>query len=300
MLENVKNAFEHRTSARLPRGEFWVGTNIFAELQLKDDVMGHVSFCRDMGMDFVSIPIGQPEKHESSYRTFNPQDIQYAAGKVLFVVAVVSGPFQRIVDEEGLQLVLAGMAGEAVGIRKSIAREAEVVNFLLEACTGYGANAVMIAEDVAFENGALFAPKLFHDLLQPSYSEFVDNIHRRGAFAVFHSCGNITNLMADIVSSKFDGLSCQVECLDILYIKRKYGTEVTLFTGLSCEHLENRPLSRSEEQRFREMVTALGANGGFVLCSSSGLYTSNMVSSIRRLYDVADEAWGRIRRSDFR
>ncbi len=279
---------------RLPRGEFWIGTDIFTELKREDDVKAHVAFCHEMGMDFISLPVSRSESYGLGYRTFNPSKIRYATESGLFVVAVVSGPFQRIVEEKGLQLVLADIARDSVGIHRAIEREARAVNSLLEACTNHGANAVMIAEDVAFDRGSFFSPGMFHDVFLPLYSGFVDNVHRRGGFAVFHSCGNITNVMPDIVSSRFDGLSCQVECLDIMFLKRTFGAQITLFTGVSREFLENKPLSAKRKQRFSQIVKSLGANGGLVLSSSSGLHAPNMVDRLKELYRLADRAYNEV------
>jgi len=298
MTENIENAFEHRVSGRLPRGEFWIGTGIFAERKIKDDIMSHVTFCREIEMDFVSIPVGRFQSSGLGYRTFNPSEIEDAARSGLFVVTVVSGPFQRIVDEKGLQLVLADIARDTDGTRKAIELETRIVNSLLEACTNHGANALMIAEDVAFDNGTFFSPKMFHEIFQPLYSEFVDNIHRSGQFAVFHSCGNIINVLPDIVTSKFDGLSCQVECLDTLFLKRTYGAQITLFTGVSREFLENKALSAKRKQRLGQIVTNLSTNGGFVLSSSSGLHSWNMVDNLKKLYYQADKAYNLARSTE--
>jgi hypothetical protein len=293
MIENIKNAFAHRVSGRLPRGEFWIGTNIFAERKIEDNVNAHVAFCREMRMDFISVPAGRSGSSELGYRTFNPSEIQDATESGLFVVAVVSGPFQRIVDEKGLGLVLADIARDTGEIRKAIEREAKTVNSLLKTCIECGADAVMIAEDIAFDSGSFFSPTMFHNIFQPLYSEFVDNIHGRGALAVFHSCGNITNLMPDIVSSKFDGLSCQIECLDILPLKRTFGARITFFTGMSREFIDNKSLSAKQKQQFSQIVTELGADGGFVLSTSSGLHSTGMVSKMKKLYALADKTWER-------
>jgi hypothetical protein len=298
MKENIKNAFAHRVSRRLPRGEFWIGTNIFAERKIEDDIKAHVVFCLEMGMDFVSIPVGHSESDRLGYRIFNPLEIRNANESSLFVVAVVSGPLQRIVDEKGLELVLADIAGNTVGIRKAIEHEAETVSSLVEAGTDNGANAVMIAEDVASDAGSFFAPKMFHAFFQPLYRGFVDDMHRRRALAIFHSCGNITNLMPDIVSSGFDGLSCQMECLDILSLKRTYGDQITLFSGVSREFLDNDSLSIDQMQQFGQVLKAIAANGDFVLSSSSGLSSPNMVSNLRRLYCCADEIWNQAKKVD--
>lgn len=293
MIENLRDAFEHRPSQRLPRGEFWIGASVFEERKTEDNVEAHVAFCDEMGMDFVSIPVGQSGSYGFSYRAFDPSQVQEATGSGLFLVTAVSGPFQRVVDEKGLRLVLADVARDSAAMRGAIEREAVVVDSLLEACVNLGANAAMIAEDVAYGGGSFLSPGLFRDILLPLYIEFVDNIHRRGAFAVFHSCGDITRLMVDIVSSKFDGLSCQAECLDLPSLKQTFGDKIALFTGVSREFLDSGRLSFEQRRRFGRLVRDLGTDGGFVLSSSSGLESSDTAARLAKLYRLADGVWHR-------
>ena len=293
MSEHVKAAFEHRVSSRLPRGELWIGTEIFLERQMEDSIDSHISLCHEMEMDLISIPVCWSESGDLGYRTFNPLEIQKATESDLFVIAVVSGPFQRLVDKKGLRQVLADVAGDVVEAQQAVVQEAKHLQSLIETCTYRRASAVVIAEDIAYDQGGFFTNAVFQELLYPIYRYLVDDIHHCGAFAVFHSCGNITSVFSDIVSSGFDGLSCQVECLDLLSLKRAYGNQLTLFTGLNRDLLDTINMSPKQKQQYIGNVIYLGEGGGFVLSSSSGLHSSNMVDNLQMLYHLADAAWNR-------
>jgi len=289
MSEHVRAAFEHRAPSRLPRGELWIGTTIFEESQMEDNIDAHLGLCQEMGMDLVSLPVGEPQVCPLEYRIFSPADIEKVVHSDLFVVAVLSGPFQRVVDKRGLSATLADVGRDTSKIREALGDEAQEVASLIEMCTERGADAVVIADDLAYNRATFFDPSVFRQLIQPSYLELVNKVHRRSSYAILHSDGNIASIVPDIVSSGFDGLSCQHECVEFSSLKGTYGNRLTLLAGLSCELLDARSLTARRKQRFLEDIVSLSQGGGLILSSSSGLHSSRMLLNARRLYHLADE-----------
>ena len=258
---------------------------------MEDTIYGHITLCREMEMDFISIPVTLTEGSVFGYRMFNPSEIREATESGFFVLAVVDGPFQMLVNRRGLRHVLAAIGGIMDEISETVSNKAQKVSSLVEMCIHYGANAVMIAEDIAYDRGTFFSPTTFRSLLYPAYRELMNTIHNCGAFAVYHSCGDITGVIPDLVSLGVDGLSCQAECLNLLSLKRDYGAKLTLFTGVSRELLDGTAIPSRHKQQFSKIVTKLGEGGGFVLSSSSGLSSPNMASNLLQLYGVADKTW---------
>ena len=244
-------------------------------------------------MDLISLPVGGPQVSPSEHRIFSPADIEKVAHSDLFVVAVVSGPFQRVVDKRGLSPTLADVGRDPGEIRETLRDEAQEVASLIDMCTQQGAEAVVIADDLAYNRATFFSPTVFHELIYPLYQELVDKVHRGSAYAIIHSDGNIASIVPDIVSSGFDGLSCQGECVDLFSLKRTYGTCLTLLAGLSCELLDANSLTARRKQRFIEAIASLSKGGGLILSSSSGLHSSRVLLNARRLYHLADEAIAR-------
>ena len=293
MSEPIRAAFEHRLPKRIPRGEFWINTRVFSERKMEETIYGHVVLSREMGMDFISIPVTSSDSSVFGYRMFNPSEIKELAESGFFVMAVVDGPFQILVNKIGLRRALADIAEKTDEIRGTVSNQAKQVSSLVEVCISNGADAVMIAEDIAYDRGTFFNPTTFHNLLYPVYRKLMDTIHNCGAFAVYHSCGDINGVIPDIISLGVDGLSCQAECMDLLSLKRDYGAKLTLFTGVSRELLDSTAISSRHRQQFSKTVTKLGEGGGFILSSSSGLSSPHMISNLLQLYGIADKTWNR-------
>ncbi len=245
-------------------------------------------------MDFVSLPVGGVQLLDCHYLRFSPSDLERAAQSGLFVISVLDGPFQRLVNEKGLLNVAAECARNPDEAATALHREAKDVASLIDACIDNGANAVTIADDIAYGSGMFIDKDFFSHAIVDDYDVFANRIGRGGARAIFHSCGKINTIVPAIISAGFDGLSCENECTDIASIKSRYGTSVTLFAGLSSEMLEDSPSSaEANKKKSAELISVLGVNGGLILSSSSGLYSSRMFQNIKRAYDLADSLWRR-------
>ena len=57
--------------------------------------------------------------------------------------------------------------------------------------------------------------------------------------------------------------------------------------GIEAEILEAGEVSGLKE--YERLLRYLAAGGGFILCSSSGLYSGNSLERIQDLYRIADE-----------
>jgi len=118
----------------------------------------------------------------------------------------------------------------------------------------------------------------------------VFEIHSGHSYALFHSCGNIMSLIPQLVSYQFDGLAAiQHQANDLISLKEKYGSKLVLMAGIEAEVLGGEEISLSGLKEYERIVHSLAPDSGFILCSSSGLYSGDFLERIRKLYRIADE-----------
>jgi uroporphyrinogen decarboxylase len=148
----------------------------------------------------------------------------------------------------------------------------------------------VIADDIAYQRSTYASPRALKEHLFPIYSRLVAGIHKGGAYALFHSDGNITALIPDLMSCGFEGLAgCEPECLDLISLKEKHGSHLTFMTGLSAELLETASPTSAQKEGLLAEVQALADGGGFILCSACGLNSEAAVESLKTLYAWIDE-----------
>ncbi len=291
-IERVKTAFAHKYQNHVVRGELWLGKQPFKEVCINDDLEGHIRLRNRLGMDIFFLPLRVPDffPPDMEYRRFGLDEVEEAVGKSdLFIGIIVDGPFQRLVGKKGLMPFLTGLKeNEQVTIR-SFEQEAEHVEVVISRCLELNVGAVVVADDLAYQQSTYISPDHTAKLIVPVYSRVISMIHSSGAYALFHSCGNITALIPHLITCGFDGLAaCQNQCLDLVSIKRIYGAQLTILAGIDADLLEATSLAPYQKGEFGTRIMSLSKEGGFILSSSCGLYAPKAVERLQELYDIAE------------
>ena len=291
--EIVKKAFEHRFTGRLPKGELWLGTDLLKKANLQDNLKGHLALIKCLGQDILCLPLSTEISMNKAlgYRYFSLKEFKEASRMCdLFLIALIDGPFQRLVEKKGLMHVLTGWKREKHEFAKAYEKERAEVDMLIKRCLELSVDAVTIADDVAGERSPFLAPDDIQGLFSPFYAQAVSEIHGGYSYAMFHSCGNITRLIPQLVSYGFDGLAAlQHRANDLISIKEKYGSTLTLMAGIEAEILEAGKMSLSGLKEYERIVRSLSPGGGFIISSCSGLYSGDFLERIQELYRIADE-----------
>jgi hypothetical protein len=292
-VERVRKALQFREPERLPRSELWINSNVLEWAQMEDTLKGHLTLRNQLGMDLLFLPLSATETYRSSqgYRYFSLEDVQEALKQdELFVAVIIDGPFQRIVEQRGLITVLSALKQNREIFFSEYRREAEIVRDLIRQCLELGVELFVIADDLAYERSTYFSPKDAEDFLVPFYSESTESIHAGGAFALFHSCGNIEALVPKLLICAIDGLAAwQARCFDVISVRREHPSGLILLGGIEPQYLDSEILSEEQQREFHLFVREISKGGGFMLCSSSGLYKPELVDRIHLLYRLTED-----------
>jgi hypothetical protein len=289
----VKKAFNHGLAGRIPRGELWLGADLFKKANLEDDLEGRLALIKRLGQDLLCLPISDDKSMNKAmgYRYFSLKELEVASKiRTFFLTVVIDGPFQRLTEKKGLMKILAGWKRERHEVAKEYEKERAEVELLIARCLELSVDSVIIADDLAGEHSLMIDPNDIQDLFSPFYAEAVSKIHRRHSYALFHSCGNITMIIPPLLSSGFDGLAAiQHRSNDLIALKEHYGAKLTFMAGIEAEILEAREISMSTLKEYERLIRSLTPGGGFVICSCSGLYSGDFLNRVQELYRIADE-----------
>ena len=128
---------------------------------------------------------------------------------------------------------------------------------------------VMIGDDVAGQEGLLFSPKLWKELIKPVEKRFCQAIKRKTkAYLFFHSCGSVYKLISDFIEMGVDILNpVQVSAkdMDTKRLKVEFGDRIT-FWGGGCDTGHALPYGKPEdvEREVKRRIADLAPGGGFI------------------------------------
>lgn len=136
---------------------------------------------------------------------------------------------------------------------------------LLDAC-GEHMHVLCLGDDFATQRGLMFRPELFRTFLKPRYAKLFALAKRRGLPVWFHSCGDISSVLPDLIDIGMDVWeTVQLHTLPMTprELKRQYGRDITFFGGVNTQAL---PFQTPEQVRAETLrvIDALGEGGGYI------------------------------------
>ncbi len=289
----IRAAISHRPVDQLPCAELVITDEIVRDLCREHTVeFAHrLEFVQTMGLDAVCLhpcPASPPEQ------SLHKRDLVFAdltqwVDSGLFTFAVLDGPVgwsSKLFGFEEMMLGLMRTNGEFAEVVAAV----EKLNIaLMEQLAANGVNGILLADDIAFNQGVIARPALLRKNLFPSLARQVEYAKRLGLPIFFHSDGNLMTVLDDIVAAGFDGLQCieQLAGMDLSAIKAQYGHTLCLWGNLDPAELLGDRSPAELEGSVRQIVTAGAAGSGLIFGTSSGLFERMNLENLKTVYNAA-------------
>ena len=136
-----------------------------------------------------------------------------------------------------------------------------------------GADGILNASDVAFNNGPFISPALMDEFFFPYFNRWAESLKRRGVPSIWHTDGNILPIMDRTLESGVTAIQCvdPLGGMDIVEVKKQVGNRLTLIGNLDCSLLQSGPVEEIERETKR-IVEGCKGSGGFVLCGCNAIF----------------------------
>ena len=150
-------------------------------------------------------------------------------------------------------------------LEQVFAHTAEYCKRLLEAC-GEHLPILCLGDDFATQRGMMIDPARWRRFLKPRYGALFELGKQQDKLVWFHSCGDITAILPDLIDLGMDVWeTVQLHTLPLspAALKREYGRDIAFFGGVNTQRL---PFSTPEEVReeVRQCIEVLGRGGGYI------------------------------------
>ncbi len=132
--------------------------------------------------------------------------------------------------------------------------------------------AIWHPDDMAGNSGPLVNPKHLREYVFPWYKKMGRICQQLGKPMIFHSDGDITTLLDDVIDANFSGIHpIDPNAMDINQVKEEYGDRLALLGNINMDF----PLSRGKPADVEELVikriSDLAPGGGYILSTSNSV-----------------------------
>lgn len=208
-------------------------------------------------------------------------------GKNFCVFGGTCDPFEYIWRMRGTEGLLLDLALCPEKVERFIERVTDfnIKNCLKQIKTGK-VKGFFMAGDVAYDKGMFFSPELWTRIFQLHVKRMIDAIHAHGAVVIYHSCGNPSAVVSDLIECGIDCLHpLEVKAgLDVVSFKRRYKNRLGYYGGIDVRILEN---GTSDEVR-NEVMRKLNAakNGGYIMASDHSVTGNAKVENYEYMVEL--------------
>lgn len=190
---------------------------------------------------------------------------------------------QRLAYIRGLGSLLVDFCDHADELRIIMDALSDLYNIWAKRAADAGADGVWAGDDLGTQRSLFMSPEMFRNIYKPYYKKLADSLHENGLDFWLHTCGNVTEIMEDLIEVGVDAVHpIQAGTMDDEYIARKYGGRIAFWIGMDVQQLL--PFGTPEEVREgcgRRLQTFLRPDGGLILAAGNAIMPETPLENIK-------------------
>jgi uroporphyrinogen decarboxylase len=145
--------------------------------------------------------------------------------------------------------------------------------------------AVLNNDDIAHNNGLMIHPRYLRKYVFPFYRKIGDICQEKGLGYIFHSDGDCTEAMTDIIDCRYHAFNpIQPNAMDIVAVKKKWGKELCLIGNINLDSTLTTGTPEDVAAEVHERIRTLAPGGGYMVASSNSIPDYVPVENMKAMF----------------
>jgi uroporphyrinogen decarboxylase len=134
-----------------------------------------------------------------------------------------------------------------------------------------GVDILSFFDDAGTPRGMRISPSQWRSYIKPAWASVLQEVRRRhpGAVFFFHSCGNISEILPDIVELGFQILHPVPAELNPVAVKKQWGGKIVICATIGSQSTLSRATAEFVRRETSRIMDELGADRRCILCPSA-------------------------------
>jgi uroporphyrinogen decarboxylase len=170
-----------------------------------------------------------------------------------------------------------------------------ITEYQVELIRAWGAmshlDACLLTDDWGTQQALMIAPGMWRAVFAERYRRLCDEAHRQGLLVIFHSCGNVFEIIGDLVDAGVDVIDpLQPEAMDLAAVAREFGGSVAFCGGISDQRLGTQTPAEVRDE-VRRLIDLLGGPFGnaYVLAPANSLMPEIPAENLVALFEACHD-----------
>ena len=195
--------------------------------------------------------------------------------------------FERAWSLTGFQNMLMYLAMEEDFVRELLDDLLAYNLKIIDAVIDTDIDGFYFGDDYGQQSGLLMSPQMWRRFFKDGLATMFERVKSRGKLVALHSCGNISELLPDLIDIGLDIYqTVQPEIYDLPALKSEFGERLTFWGGLSTQR--DLPFDPPDvlKRKIEETTAVMGASGGYIAGPTHRLPPDVPFENIRTLIET--------------
>lgn len=150
----------------------------------------------------------------------------------------------------------------------------------------------MMGDDMGGQRGPLISVDMWRKYFKNAFKKYCDIAHSYGLKVMYHTCGDVYQLIPDFIESGLDclqSLQPQATNMDIKRLKKEFGKDLSFQGGMDIQQVL--PLGTSEDVRdmVKYAVDNAKQGGGYIFGTAHAIQADTKIENIVALFEAYHE-----------
>ncbi len=154
-----------------------------------------------------------------------------------------------------------------------------------------GADALFFTDDWGTQTSMMIALDMWREFFEKPYRAIFDEVHKHGMDVIFHSCGNVTEIIANLIDVGVDVVDpVQPGAMNPQEVARRFGGKVAFSGGIDDQRLVSYTPQQLKDEVRRTIDTLGTPFGGAYLASPANVMTPEIpIENLRALFEACHD-----------
>ncbi len=216
--------------------------------------------------------------------------VQELKNRGLFVSAGVANPYKIAWLLRGMENVLADYLINEEMLAALYDRIYGLFGEMTKRMARAGVDMICVAGDIAMQDRIIMGPDAWRALDKPRLAKLIADCRaiKPDVFFFFHSDGNVTDLMDDLVEIGLNVINpIQPECMDPVDVKKRWGDRIVIHGGISLQRTLPFGSVADVKAEVTDLIRQCGYNGGLVMFPSNVIQPDTPVENVIACFQTA-------------
>lgn len=250
----------------------------------------------DLAKDFIETV---DEEAIKGYKTPDPykkgnfdlvnKDVKDYSGEFLVLTSGYGGIYERAYFLLGYEEFMTNLALKPSLIEDLLDKitdyKIEIAKQVIEA----GCKVGHTGDDLGTQYGSMFSLKTFQKIMKPRMARLWQVFKDAGLPIMFHSCGDITEFIPDLIDIGLDVLEPVQPVMDLGFIKREYGKDLTFWGGIDTQKVLHNGTPEEVKRLAKDTINILGKGGGYIIATAQEVMKDVPLENVKALVETIIE-----------